>query len=211
MQVGIVRRMYRTFAARTAGRLDSKQSVRTLTSASHMSVFTLKNRRMIQRLSVYGLNQKIFTFKELESENIELKNYSDSLIDYQNSWWIIQRHNMLFLSLWSQPEHKMFVGCRQWRTGLNWDTRFRSRSSGGINTRSHIRFCSDPETFTDRITAQRLLFNFWDSKVDLSPSCLSKPRIRTDSDVIRGVYSSRSSGSSPDSLLFSWFQFLKRE
>ena len=117
MQVGIVRRMYRTFAARTAGRLDSKQSVRTLTSASHMSVFTLKNRRMIQRLSVYSLNQKIFTFKELESENIELKNYSDSLIDYQNSWWIIQRHNMLFLSLWSQPEHKMFVGCRQWRSG----------------------------------------------------------------------------------------------
>ena len=32
----------------------------------------------------------------------------------------------------------------------------RSRPSGGINTQSHIRFCSDPELFTDGRRVQGL-------------------------------------------------------
>lgn len=44
----------------------------------------------------------------------------------------------------------------------------RVRPSGGINTRSHIWFCSDPEPFTNDRCAQRLCLNFVEQNVDIS-------------------------------------------
>ena len=38
----------------------------------------------------------------------------------------------------------------------------RSGPPGGINTRSHIRFCSDPELLTDGRRAEWRLYNTWD-------------------------------------------------
>ena len=58
-------------------------------------------------------------------------------------------------------------GGRTW-AALEQRVRCRARSSGGINTQSHSRFLSNLEQFTDGKRAQRLLFNFWESKVALS-------------------------------------------
>lgn len=39
------------------------------------------------------------------------------------------------------------------------ESRGRSGPSGGVNTRSHIGFCPDPEAFTDIGRAQRFIYN----------------------------------------------------
>ena len=55
----------------------------------------------------------------------------------------------------------------------------RSRPSGGINTRRHVRFTSDPETFTDGRRTQRL------EEVDLSSLLFINISLSTASDQNR--------------------------
>ena len=64
----------------------------------------------------------------------------------------------------------------------------RARHSGGINTWSHIRFCSDAEPFTDGRRTQRLLFYFFqiEKRIYLH-SCLSTWLQQRSVEVISSV------------------------
>ena len=58
-------------------------------------------------------------------------------------------------------------------TSLEERVKYRARPPGGINTWSHIRFCSDSEPFTNRRRVQRLLLNLGIKRQIYHHSCSS--------------------------------------
>ena len=55
-------------------------------------------------------NQKMFTFKKLESENLTfLLNVSNRFIDYQNSWWQFHKKSVLAAQTWALQDEAVVI------------------------------------------------------------------------------------------------------
>lgn len=88
-----------------------------------------------------------------------------------NQWVISWLHDTLWLTdalFAKESKWNVMYDVWLWRRE-SWG---RSGLSGGVNTRSHIGFCPDPEAFTDTGRAQRFIHN-----PVYQPYCSSNPRL----------------------------------